>query len=205
VGFVNSSAGNPAAPSYHPDTVSIGLGLRQLAYTCATSALLDAQGRGVYPGKDGRRQNAARALQWLRDQQSTEPFSVRWCGDLLGVDPVRLALDGVARVPMSGLRHWRHWRANRALNRVALLPVMLKQCALCGSAFTTTHVSQRCCGSQCATALTIRRRYGPRVDSRVSILKLKVLSGPTRQRVCHHGRDFLGRNQKNRLPNLTRT
>ena len=136
--------------SWHPETITVSLGMKQLAYAHCANAFTDAQGRGL-----ARRQNACDAILWLRDMSTDEPFSLRWCALLLGMDAHLLAYDGFARIPRSGLRHWREWQSTRNRNRIERLPRITKTCPQCGSTFTTKH-DKTYCSQSCAHQAQVR-------------------------------------------------
>jgi hypothetical protein len=175
--YVNSTASAHSAVKltspFHPETITVSLGLRQLALMTVSGAIEDGQGRGAYTDKRQRRQNAARAIRWLRTRTTERhhepngaliPFSLPWCADVIGVDARLLARQGVSRVGGGGLDNWRLWRRQRNGNRVQPLPVLLKTCAGCNAPYTTKTARQVYCSQACSQTHMTRRPARPSVE-----------------------------------------
>ncbi len=134
----------------------ISLGLKQMAYVTVCGAFEDAMGRAP-SHSDSRRRQAAAALHWLRDHESTQPFSLSWCSEVLNVDSHWLAFHGIVRLQNSGLEHWRLWRKQRNGNRIARLPIFTMQCRECGEPFRTKHHERIFCSKACQHEHAVHR------------------------------------------------
>jgi hypothetical protein len=157
-----------------PQRPRIALGLKQLAFATLCNAFEDAQGRttAIYLRKgrqNRRRDNAAKAVQWLRGYRTQDltPFSIGWCAHVLDVPARTLALDGVHHVRNSGLMHWKTWRTERNFNRIKQSPLSPKVCVHCGDEFLVKDWQQdrRYCSAPCSTAAhraTRQRLSAPR-------------------------------------------
>jgi hypothetical protein len=152
----------------NPRPVRIDAGLLSLAWCTYVGAVEDARGRVLNGQSEStKRTKAALALAWLRDglrPGPLEPFTCRWVAHILDVDARWLVLNGVARIPLSGLKHWRQWRADFGKNRLASKPVTLRPCAYCGREMRlkTFQGDRKYCSAGCMVA---HRRLGrARVD-----------------------------------------
>ena len=137
---------------YEPPTIDFGL--HMLAFTCLTGALEDACGRGSNNNSDAtdRRMRSCAAIKWLRDWRHPSPptpFTIHWCSLILGVDAHTLALEGVHRIPFSGLLHWRRWRKDRDCNRIKRLPLLTRRCPQCHQRFRTKNKRKIHCSQSC--------------------------------------------------------
>jgi hypothetical protein len=152
-----------------PRRPCIDIGVMNLAFCTYVGAVEDVRGRALSGQSDRtKRNNAALALRWLREGLRPGPLapvcSLRWCAHVLDVDPKWLVWNGVARIPLSGLKHWRQWRADFGKNRLAPKPVTLRPCAHCGREMRlkTFHCDRKYCSAGCMVA---HRRLGKaRVD-----------------------------------------
>lgn len=171
VGHVNSSASahTPAPPySYHPEVVRIEVGLKQLSFVTLCNALEDAIGRTPLAARATRRTQAAQAIRWLRDRESVGPFTLNWCSEILNVSAKHLANEGVDRIPNSGLKHWRLWRATRDVNRITFHPVLKITCPVCGAVIKARQ-PKTYCSRQCQVIGMAERRVGRRARTHTQV------------------------------------